>query len=226
MLSMSEPFNSFHYDDLSIDLHPEVYEPAEDTFGLSESIILPKKASVLELGAGCGLISLVCAQRGASVVCTDINPHAVRLIQRNYEKNRSKIKGSFEVRKGNLFDPIGENETFDVIIFNPPYLPTTKKERVGGWFDVAIDGGADGLAVTKRFITEVSTYLKTAGSAYFIFSSLSPKKQLDKYLFSSKQLYEIVQSRWYHDERLDVYRLYSLHPHKMSDEGERMGKTF
>ncbi len=205
---MSKPFKSFHYNDLSIDLHPDVYEPAEDTFGLLEAMTLPEKGTVLELGTGCGLIALACAQHGASVVCTDINPHAVRLAQHNYEKNRSKIKGSFEVREEDLFNPIETNETFDIIIFNPPYLPTTTEEKVGKWFDVATDGGTDGLAQTKRFIAGVPNHLNTTGSAYVIVSSFSPKKYLKKHLSASTFRHEIVQSCWYGDERLDVYRLY------------------
>ncbi len=205
---MATPFKSFQHNDLIIALYPEVYEPSEDTFELLEAITLPEKASVLELGTGCGLIALACAQRGASVVCTDVNPHAVQLARHNYEKNRSKVQGSFEVRTGDLFDPLNTTETFDVIVFNPPYLPTTKGERVGGWFDVATDGGTDGLTVTRRFIKELPRHLKTPGSAYFIFSSLSPKKRLETYISHSKLHYEIVQTRWFNDERLDVYRLY------------------
>lgn len=205
---MSKPFKSFHYHTLCITVHPEVYEPAEDTFVILESITLPRKASVLEIGTGCGLIALVCAQRGASVVCTDINPHAVRLTKQNYTKNRSKIKGSVEVREGPLFSPVGVNEMFDIIVFNPPYLPTIKEERVGGWFDVATDGGTDGLSVTRRFIKGLSPYLKTSGSAYILFSSLSSKKRLETHISNSKLYYEIVQTRWFNDEQLAVYRLY------------------
>jgi len=121
---------TFHYGVLTIELHPEVYEPAEDTFQILEAIKLEKDDRVLELGTGCGLIALSCASQGAKVVCTDINPHATALTLRNYQINRPLIKGSIEMRNGDLFSVIRSDELFDIIIFNPPYLPTRAEDRV------------------------------------------------------------------------------------------------
>ena len=72
----------------------------------------------------------------------------------NYNLNKSLLTKNFEVRKGDLFSVLKSNEIFDIIIFNPPYLPTKPEGHVGGsgWFDIATDGGLDGLDVTKRFI--------------------------------------------------------------------------
>jgi release factor glutamine methyltransferase len=198
-------FRSFHYHDLEIALHPEVYDPAEDSFLLLETLSINPNEQILEIGTGCGLIALACASRGSHVMCTDINPFAVQLTHRNIEQNCTLLKGSIEVSQGDLFSALHENEKFDVIIFNPPYLPTSKKEKVGGWFDTATDGGTDGLKVTKRFIHGLHAPLLKTGRAYFIFSSLSNRQHLETYLKNEGFFFEIPAHRSFEGEELDVY---------------------
>ena len=209
-LNKKSSIKIFHCNGLAIGLHLEVYEPAEDTFQLLEVLDVNECDRVLEIGTGCGIIALECARRGAKVVCTDINPHAVELTQSNYSKNLSLLKGNVQVRCGNLFSVIKPSERFDIIIFNPPYLPTRVKDRIGGsgWFDVATDGGATGLVITKRFIEGLHKHLNKNGRAYFVFSSLSDRKKLDTYLSNAKLKSEIILSRRFNDEKIDIYRVY------------------
>ena len=160
---------SFTFKDLTIELHPEVYEPAEDTYLLADSVVVSEGNSVFEVGSGCGLIALYCASRGANFICCDVNPFAVELIKKNFLVNESLLKGSFDVRIGDLFSVLDSKNSFDVIIFNPPYLPTSKKELVGGsgWFDKAVSGGLNGLEVIERFINQVSGFLKKKWQGLF-----------------------------------------------------------
>ena len=197
----------FSYKGLTIYLHPEVYEPAEDTFLMLEAIGVKQKDKVFEIGTGCGIIALSCAQKGADVVCSDINPYAVELTKKNYDVNKKLIKGALEVRKGDLFTVLEKNEKFDVIIFNPPYLPTTENDLVGGsgWFDVATDGGVDGLSITKRFIDNVKKFLYENGCAYLVFTSLSDKEKL-KELFDVNHLKNnAIVSKSFDDEIIEIY---------------------
>jgi len=195
----------FHFHGLEIRMHPDVYDPAEDSFLLLETLEVNSSDALLEIGTGCGLIALVCASYGSHVICTDINPFAVQLTRYNIEHNRILLKGPVEVRRGDLFSILQKNEKFDVIIFNPPYLPTSKKEKVGGWFDIATNGGRDGLKVTKRFIHGLHSHLLTNGRAYFIFSSLSNRKNLETYLKNEGFSFEIHARRFFEGEELDVY---------------------
>jgi release factor glutamine methyltransferase len=195
----------FQCNGLSIESDPEVYEPAEDTFLLLETLDIHPHDSVLELGTGAGLIALDCAQKGAGVVCSDINPFAVRLTRRNIERNRRLLKGPIKVRQGDLFCVLRSSERFDIVVFNPPYLPTKSTERVGGWFDVATDGGQDGLRLTKRFLHEVTEHLLEHGRAYFIFSTLSTRTSLEKILKQEHLSFEIRARRRFEGEELDVY---------------------
>ena len=199
----------FQYNGLKIELHPEVYDPAEDTFLLINSLDIFEGNFVLEIGTGCGLVALECARIGANVVCTDVNPYSVDLAKRNYNRNKHLIKGKFEVRKGYLFSPIKPNELFDLIIFNPPYLPTKENDLVGGagWFDIATDGGFDGLKITSEFIDKLSSYLTQNGSAYFVFSSLSDRKKLESLIKKRKFQFKVVSKHSFDSETISIYLL-------------------
>ena len=151
----------FTFKGLELDTHTEVYEPAEDTFLLVDALDIKQGDSVFEIGTGSGLIGLYCASIGADVICSDINPIAVELVKKNLLMNKEKIIGSFEVRLGDLFSVLNIGDEFDIVVFNPPYLPTTKEEKVGGWFDKAVDGGADGLEVTTRSVSYTHLTLPT-----------------------------------------------------------------
>ena len=86
--------------------------------------------TVLELGAGSGLISIYCATQNAKVTTSDINPTAVKNIIKNSELNNVKL----EVIESDLFDKI-EIKNFDYIIINPPYFPKNpKNEKELAWF--------------------------------------------------------------------------------------------
>jgi len=70
--------------------------------------------AVLELGTGCGLLSGVLHDLGASVVATDVSTIACRCARHNLANT------AVDVRCGDLFAPV-EGERFDAIVMNPPY---------------------------------------------------------------------------------------------------------
>ena len=85
--------------------------------------------SLLELGAGSGLISLVAAAAGAEVTASDINPAAVRGIRRSAAINGAAITTVVS----DLFDDMPPGP-FDVIVINPPYyFKEVMDERQYAW---------------------------------------------------------------------------------------------
>ena len=152
---------------LSLEDHPEVYPPAEDTFLLAEAIGRAR-GRVLEVGTGSGLIAVLCARQGAEVVATDINPHAVRLARSNAARNGVRI----EALEADLFE--GVSGSFDLVVFNPPYLPTAPSDITGDrWLDASVNGGPDGLRPARRFLAGLSSRLSPGGRALTVTSSLS-----------------------------------------------------
>lgn len=199
----------FQYQDLTIHLHPQVYEPAGDTFQLLEAITVNDGEKILELGTGCGLIALVCAKKKNRVVCSDINPHAVKLVEKNISQNKHLITGRIEVRHGDLFSVVSSEEKFDRIIFNPPYLPTSNEERLKEekWFNIATDGGKNGLKITNAFVSEMPHYLPKTGCAYTVVSSLADENTFHRSVSNAGLKKKVILSRWYNDERVDVYKI-------------------
>jgi release factor glutamine methyltransferase len=125
---------SYSYKGINVKVMPGVFHPG---LFFSTKLILEyiskkglKDKTVLELGAGSGLISIYCATQNSKVTATDINPTAIKNIIKNSELNNVKL----DVIESDLFDKI-EMSKFDFIIINPPYFPKNpKNEKELAWF--------------------------------------------------------------------------------------------
>jgi len=168
------------YDDLSFDVSEDVYEPAEDTFLIAESLshVVDEAHIVLDIGTGCGILAVIMAQRAKTVVATDVNPHAIEYARLNAKANG--VASKIDVRLGSLFQPIKETERFDVIVFNAPYLPSRSKEQET-WIERAWAGGKAGRQIIDQFISEMPRYVKENGTILLVQSSLANiEKTLEK----------------------------------------------
>ena len=149
-----------------------VYSPSEDTYFLhdflEENIELEGK-KFLEIGTGNGEIAIYAAEKGAEVTATDINTEALQQV-----REKAESKGlEMELIESDLFESIEEDD-YDVVVFNPPYLPGD-----GGIGDEEIwRGGETGVEVSERFIEEVELYLSEKGSLFIVASSLADYKSL------------------------------------------------
>jgi len=148
----------------------EVYEPAEDTFLIAEHLEVNPDERVLDIGTGCGILSILSALKAREVVATDINPHATRCAKLNAEINGVSEKA--DIILGDLFNPLKEDSLFDLILFNAPYLPT-EDEELKGWVEYAWAGGKGGGETIDRFVASAFKYLKPGGRILLIQSSLS-----------------------------------------------------
>jgi 16S rRNA G1207 methylase RsmC len=85
---------------------------------LIESMVLPEKGIVLDLGCGYGAIGIVAASTNPKlkVILTDVNSRAVDLAKLNLKKNRIK---NAQVREGYLYEPV-RDKIFNCILLNPP----------------------------------------------------------------------------------------------------------
>jgi len=156
---------------LSLSIPYWVYEPAEDSFLLA-TYASSLNGSILEIGCGSGIVSLSAAQANPknTVLGVDINPRAVKCASANAAANGIK-NASFLL--SDLFSEIPAAQKFDFILFNPPYLPTTRKERLlSPEENAAYDGGATGLNVFKKFILGAPGHLADGGKVAVIATSL------------------------------------------------------
>ena len=141
------PMN-IHYKNTNIKFTPRVYEPAEDSFLLAEAAlsIIKNSENILEVGCGSGIICAVIKNNtSAKITGIDINPYAAECTRDN----------GVEAIRGDLLDCI--RGKFDIIIFNPPYLPTDDSERTTGWINIALDGGNNGRKIINRFLEDAGS---------------------------------------------------------------------
>ena len=151
-------------------VHPDVYEPAEDTFLLADNLDVNSGERVLELGTGCGLLAILAAKAGARVVATDINPAVVECARANAAAHG--VADHIDFRLGDLFEPVA-GERFDLVIFNPPYLPTEPEEALDEPLNRAWEAGPDGRRIIDRFLCELPNHLTPNGRVLFVQSSLA-----------------------------------------------------
>lgn len=142
----------------------EVYGPSDDSFLLLRNVEVKPEEKFLEMGCGSGLISLHAAKAGADVTAADINPHAVECTKRNAARNNLKVK----VVQSDLFENVEGD--FDVLIFNPPYLP--EETRSTSWIEKSWSGGNEGSEAAIRFLEDAWKHLLPGGSIYMILSSI------------------------------------------------------
>lgn len=120
---------------------------------------------ILEVGCGTGCISLSLAKEaGAQVTATDISPDAVACATRNVEA--LELGEHVQIVETDCVD--GIEGPFDVLVSNPPYIPTAVMEEldeevVGYEPHLALDGGADGLDFFDRLIEAAPSLLVPGG---------------------------------------------------------------
>jgi len=167
---------------------PEVYEPSDDSYMFVEVLKDYNDLEgydVLDIGTGTGILAIIAAQKGASVIATDINENAIEIAKKNAMLNdvHERSEGKIEFIKSDLFENI--TKKFDVIFFNPPYLPINdnaddkinyRSYKSGSLIEKAWN---DNGAIVK-FFGEVDAHLKSCGNFLILLSSLT-KISLDKY---------------------------------------------
>jgi len=173
----------------------EIYRPSDDTFLMLDAIsdFSFKGKKTLDMGTGSGMLGLFAAIHGANVTVADIDESAARhaaMAARSLGVNVNAVVS-------NLFSSV--HGQFDVVLFNPPYLPSTTTT------DNATDGGAMGAAVANRFLQELPKHLKGNGAAFLLLSSQNDPSSLSR---KHQELsFTLVKRRALFFEELQVFRL-------------------
>ncbi|MDO4860896.1 MAG: HemK/PrmC family methyltransferase, partial [Bacillota bacterium] len=98
------------------------------------------------------------------VTATDSSEAAVEVAKKNAAKARTKVR----FKTGDLLGAVKAKKQFDMIISNPPYVPTHMipilQEEVKKYEPLtALDGGEDGLDFYRRIISEAPAYMRSGG---------------------------------------------------------------
>lgn len=124
-------------------------------------------ARVLDVctGSGCIAVSIAAERPQASVWAIDLMPGALEVAKQNAEAHQ--VDGRVSLFQGDLLAPLPPGATFDVIVSNPPYVKTgdlaTLQREVRQEPREALDGGADGVRLIARLVTDALPRLKPGG---------------------------------------------------------------
>jgi release factor glutamine methyltransferase len=188
---------------------------------------------ILEIGPGSGIVSthlssILDPECGAVFLACDINPSAARVTEQTFRNNNSAGRPHvMQCVVGDLCSPflsrlagkvsclfLGARSLFylnkkkvDVLLFNPPYVPTDDEEVGHADLRAAWAGGLDGMMVTSRFLPSVSGLLSPCGACYVVFVAENnpldvAREMAEKWMLMPKQ----IAKRTAKNERLSVWR--------------------
>ncbi|MFX1314391.1 MAG: HemK2/MTQ2 family protein methyltransferase [Promethearchaeota archaeon] len=199
-----------------------VYYPSDDTFLLIDyfkqnvnenyfdGIKVNQIKNILDLGTGTGIIAIFfqlikqkISNFNPKIYASDILEEALICAKINEKLN--SIENEIIFLKSDLFEsfPMSLKNTFDVVIFNPPYLPSldldVEKERKKS-IDYSWNGGKKGYEILLKFIDQVKNYLYLQNSSYIYFISSSRVNLHD--------LIDIIKQKGFENEILNKKHIF------------------
>ncbi len=196
---------SFRFDGLEMQIKIGVFHPA--FFGSSKVFARflkrqnLKGKTVLEIGCGSGLLSLVAAQKGAKVWAVDINPVAINCAQENAQRNNLSI----QFLQSDLFTALSP-QAFDVILLNPPFYPAEPKKNA----DFAWYAGAD-FKFFHRFFSDLPKFTNATSKVWMILSETCDLTAIQKI------------ARAYHYQMTEIHRQTRLAEHFLIFDIHKLG---
>ncbi len=172
-----------------------IYEPAEDSHLLARIVRHSVRGkSFLDVGTGSGIQSeAALAGKARSVLALDINPQAVAHVK----------KKGIPAKVSDLFSSV--TGTFDVIAFNPPYLPADEREDAES--QRVTTGGDQGDELICRFLSSLKNHLKPQGICFLLLSSLTPRTRIQSLLKKKELSYVQVAKEKMFMESLEVWKI-------------------
>ena len=160
--------NNFYVDE-------NVLDPRPDSEALIEMVINEfEKISFLNIcemgcGSGCLIISLLKHFKNWHGLAIDISNKALIVAQNNAINNQVSTRINF--LESNLFKNFRDDQIFDIIISNPPYIPTNDIENLQDEVRlyeprIALDGGLDGLDFYRKIAEQSQKFLKNNGNIF------------------------------------------------------------
>lgn len=163
--------------------------------------------TIIDVGTGCGniAVSLAVNSENTRILATDISSGAIEVARKNVEK--FSLHDRVTLFSGDLFSPFedsGIEGMVDIVVCNPPYLPTSTLDKLAPEIIdhepvLALDAGTYGLAIFRRLITEALTFLRPQG--VLVFEIGAGQDRLVSRLLSRNPGYENVV---FYDDGQDV----------------------
>jgi len=141
---------------MKLSVFPKSYEPKGDSELMARTVKINKKQIFLEIGTGCGMVTLYLSRKAKKGLATDINPYAIR--NAKYNAKMLGIKNvTFAI--SDVFSRV--KGKYDILIFNPPYSNHKAKDLTDRIF-----WDTNNEAKVK-FFKQVKYHLNPNGRIYF-----------------------------------------------------------
>lgn len=169
------PYLELRLPELTICVTPGIYPPKLDSFLLARELvnIVNEGDKVLDIGTGSGILAILASMKGAHTTATEIHEDSANYIKYNALLNGVEVS----VRIGDMFRPVSEDERFDIIVSNPPSLPTPLNEDSDKYISRAIDGGDDGRRYLNPLIAQAPRYMQSGSCFLTVHSNLANIKK-------------------------------------------------
>lgn len=156
-------------------VNKNVLDPRPDSESLIELVLeFAKKDDELQLlelgvGSGCLVISLLLLFKNSTAIGVDISNLALEVAAENALKNQ--VAPRLNLQKSDLFSALNAGQKFDIIISNPPYIPTHQiadlQIEVRDFEPIlALDGGVDGMDFYRKIAKDAARFLKNNGLVF------------------------------------------------------------
>lgn len=198
-MSISAPVESVQFGGLDIAFDNRVLRPRPWTLAQSEwaaeLLSVAPPGPVLELFAGVGHIGLAAVlDSDRDLMMVDVNLAAVQLARRNADA--AGLQGRVVVRHGRIDEVLESGERFPLIVADPPWVPTAGVAEFPDDPTIAIDGGADGLALARSCCRVVDAHLDVDGSAILQLGTLAQVDAVAGYLADElASMVRVVETR-------------------------------
>lgn len=140
--------------------HPMSVYIGKDSYYLTQNFTIPPDSYLLDLCTGTGTQAIIGSARAKRVVGVEIGEKAATIAVYNTILNN--VEDKVEIKKGDLFTPV-EDQQFDVICSNPPYMAIPPKVN----YEIYGNGGQDGLEIFTRLLNGLDDHLVDGGKAVF-----------------------------------------------------------
>ncbi|KAK7390130.1 hypothetical protein VNO78_25429 [Psophocarpus tetragonolobus] len=199
--------------------HQEVYEPCDDSFALVDALLADRHSMLehhprlcMEIGCGSGYVitslALILGQEGNGInyIATDINPHAVSVTRETLEAHGvgaelivTDIASGLEKRLAGLVD---------VLVVNPPYVPTPEDEVGVEGITSSWAGGENGRSVIDKILPVADRLLSEKGLLYMVTLTANNPSDICHQMRKKGYASKIVIQRSTEEESLHIIKFW------------------
>lgn len=155
---------------------PATFRPSTISTLVAESIEVDGDSTVIDIGCGSGILSIIAARLGAKTVYgVDAAPDTVEVATQNARDQGVADRITFF--QGSVFEPLPEGIVADLVIGDISGIPDTLAEA-SGWFPSGLSGGPTGAELPMRMLNEVRSFLKKGGRLLLPTGSLQDESSI------------------------------------------------